>query len=400
MVPEAVKHYVQYHNTDAQGGRPADGDGPFQIYSNKPLRHLPGHTVWLISGEGARPKLYFLEYVFVVDEVSLADANQTGRAWGNEGQRFDPPIPLNDLPWFEDFKKSQQNFSLGLREIGAAYLPEFEALIQHQGFDTLTADDYLAALRVVQSSLSPAQIEMLVGHANADDQCLSMAGIAACGGYKTYEAGNSQYGRLGGMVARVLGMTHEIEGVDKTNALALAASDRDELGHWQWQMRPALCQALRQLWPDDVLPESGERVTYADEAADLRPTERAALVQARVGQGRYRKGVLALWQGRCALTGLDIEPVLVASHAKPWRYCDSNAERLDPYNGLLLAASVDRLFDVGLIGFDDDGHLLANASVSDQHLQTLGLMRGSRLRKLHPRHITYLQAHRNLVFKG
>lgn len=400
MVPEAVKHYVQYHNTDAQGGRPSGGDDRFQIFSSKPLRHLPGHTVWLISGEGTRPKRYFLEYVFEVDEVSSAEANQTGTAWGSRGHRFDPPLPLNDLPWFADFKKSQQNFSLGLREIDAAYLPEFEALTQSQGFHGVTASAYLAALRAVQSSLTPAQIEMLVGHANAPDQCLSMSGIAACGGYKNYEAGNSQYGRLGGMVARALGMTHQLEGVDKTSALALVANDRDELGHWQWRMRPALREALRQLWPDDVLVVPSDQPELQDDAADLRPTERAALIQARVGQGRYRKGLLALWQGRCALTGLDIEPALVASHAKPWRHCDSNAERLDPYNGLLLAASVDRLFDGGLVGFDDEGRLLVKASVSDQQLQTLGVTRGARLRDLDSRHIPYLQAHRRLVFKG
>ena len=35
----------------------------------------------------------------------------------------------------------------------------------------------------------------------------------------------------------------------------------------------------------------------------LRPTERTVLVQARLGQGKYRERLIALWQGRCSVTG-------------------------------------------------------------------------------------------------
>lgn len=46
--------------------------------------------------------------------------------------------------------------------------------------------------------------------------------------------------------------------------------------------------------------------------------------------------------------------VLRASHAKPWRHC-SDSERLDPDNGLPLVATLDALFDAGLITFDAGG---------------------------------------------
>ena len=403
MVPEAVKHYVQYHNTDAQGGRPAGGDGRFQIYSSKSLRSLPGHTVWLVSGEGPSPKRYFLEYIFVVEDITSGSPNV---AWGTNGQRFDPPLPLNGEPWFADFKRSQQNFSLGVREIGAEYLAHLEAMRDRvanaqpqtpaQILDSLLSSDYLQALRTVQNRITEKQVEMLVGLANAPGTCLSMARIAACGGYDGYEAANSQFGRLGALLARAMGVQDALANADKTMTLATEGSDRDELGHWQWQMRPALREALCQLWPDHVLPNVAEPV-LTDEG-DLRPTERAALVQARIGQGRYRKEVLALWHGRCALTGLDIETALVASHALPWKDCSSNAERLDPYNGLLLSASVDRLFDAGLIAFDDDGRMLVDDTISERHLHLLGLTRGARLNGLHSRHIPYLREHRKLVF--
>jgi hypothetical protein len=81
-------------------------------------------------------------------------------------------------------------------------------------------------------------------------------------------------------------------------------------------------------------------------------TEREQLAKARVGQGRFRAAVMAKW-GRgevCALTGIAISEMLVASHIKPWRDSE-NHERLDAMNGLLLAAHADRLFDRHLISF-------------------------------------------------
>ena len=100
-----------------------------------------------------------------------------------------------------------------------------------------------------------------------------------------------------------------------------------------------------------------------------------------------------IWSSRCSVTSLHIKDVLVASHAKRW--CDSsNAERLDPYNGLLLAASVDRLFEAGLISFDDDGKLRVSDDLPDDQLAIVGLSRCSKLRFVDARHRAYLRNHR------
>ena len=45
------------------------------------------------------------------------------------------------------------------------------------------------------------------------------------------------------------------------------------------------------------------------------------------------------------MTGLALPQALRASHAKPWGGGDSDAERLDVLNGLVLAAQLDALFD-------------------------------------------------------
>lgn len=123
-------------------------------------------------------------------------------------------------------------------------------------------------------------------------------------------------------------------------------------------------------------------------------TTRKALIDARVGQGRFREGLMRIWHRRCAVTGCGVEQVLVASHAVPWRENKEPETCLDPYNGLLLTASIDKLFDQHLISFDQEGRLLCKSNLSVSDLQSLGLAADARLRTLAPQHLPYLAAHR------
>ncbi len=131
---------------------------------------------------------------------------------------------------------------------------------------------------------------------------------------------------------------------------------------------------------------------------DVRPTPppdettQQALIDARLGQEGFRAELLRLGQGRCALTGCAIEPVLRASHIRPWRDADDES-RLDPNNGLLLAAHADALFDRYLISFDDEGRLLLANSLSEFDLTALGLRAHMRIR-LRPEQRAYMAHHR------
>ena len=102
------------------------------------------------------------------------------------------------------------------------------------------------------------------------------------------------------------------------------------------------------------------------------------------------------WHRRCSVTGCAIEQVLRASHIKPWRV-SSNAERLDPFNGFLLTANIDILFDRGLISFNDDGTLVHVRAIRERTLRELGCDPTVRL-KLDRRHAPYLEYHRSEIF--
>jgi predicted restriction endonuclease len=140
---------------------------------------------------------------------------------------------------------------------------------------------------------------------------------------------------------------------------------------------------------DDLERFAGEIEAIPDE------TEREAVRKARVGQGRFRQSLPELWGARCAVTGVEMPAVLTASHIKPWR-CATNAERLDPHNGLLILPQYDRLFDRGFISFDDDG-ILSPALPKDK-LELLGVRENGKLKAVNQAHRPFLTFHRERVF--
>ena len=103
----------------------------------------------------------------------------------------------------------------------------------------------------------------------------------------------------------------------------------------------------------------------------LEVTERQAIVKSRIGQGQFRENLLSKYE-KCVITGVDIPQVLVASHIKPWAACD-NRERLDINNGFILSATYDRLFDSGLISFNERGNLLIAEFINNINRDLLSL---------------------------
>lgn len=130
---------------------------------------------------------------------------------------------------------------------------------------------------------------------------------------------------------------------------------------------------------------------------ELSDTERAQLVLARIGQGNFRRNLINYWQ-RCPVTGCEEVRLLTASHIKPWS-ASLPAERLDPFNGLLLTPNIDRVFDRGLITFQDDGTLLCSSLLTDNTIEALGIQPGIRI-TLAAQHLPYMAYHREHVFES
>jgi putative restriction endonuclease len=112
------------------------------------------------------------------------------------------------------------------------------------------------------------------------------------------------------------------------------------------------------------------------------PTEIEATRKVRTMQTFFRKIVFAAYEAKCCVTGNPVSDLLVASHILPWSQFPK--ERLNPRNGLCLAAHFDRAFDAGLISFDENLQLIVsrklNRYLPNEALQTEFLPRaGQRL---------------------
>jgi hypothetical protein len=138
---------------------------------------------------------------------------------------------------------------------------------------------------------------------------------------------------------------------------------------------------------------------HQETAAMPKSTEAERWVVQRVGQDLFRSALLDFWQGRCCATGLAVPELLRASHIKPWAQCGSDEERLDVFNGLLLAPHLDALFDGGWMTVQPDGNVLFAKRMPALELQQLGVQRDLKVQGLTTTHERYLGFHRNSVFK-
>lgn len=124
------------------------------------------------------------------------------------------------------------------------------------------------------------------------------------------------------------------------------------------------------------------------------PTDKECLINARIGQGTFRRDLFIMWGG-CAVTGCTTKELLIASHIKPWNKSNGK-ERLDVFNGLLLIANLDKAFDSGLISFSSVGEIMILTMLSECH--EAGVDSAMKIR-LKQEHEPYLKYHREHVFK-
>jgi hypothetical protein len=126
-------------------------------------------------------------------------------------------------------------------------------------------------------------------------------------------------------------------------------------------------------------------------------TTKELLVKARVGQGQFGLQVRKNWKNRCSVTGSSTHAALEASHIKRWSD-SSDAERLDPNNGLLLTANLHKLFDAGLIAFEDSGPMLVSPQLSPAERKIFGVVGQTLATTPSPRVAKYLAYHKDNTF--
>ena len=79
---------------------------------------------------------------------------------------------------------------------------------------------------------------------------------------------------------------------------------------------------------------------------------REQIVKVRVNQAFFRKAILASYNNKCCITGIQQKEFLVAGHIRPWGIDEKN--RLNPRNGIAINALHDRAFESGFLTITPD----------------------------------------------
>ncbi|MDH4417711.1 MAG: HNH endonuclease signature motif containing protein [Acidovorax sp.] len=148
----------------------------------------------------------------------------------------------------------------------------------------------------------------------------------------------------------------------------------------------------RALKPKRKASANADEIERKIRSSGLPETTKKALIDARVGQGLFRSALLKLYRS-CPITGVSNPALLVASHIKAWKN-GTNEERLDPYNGLLLAPHIDKLFDRGFISFSDSGEMLISNPGTKEVLKNWHVPSVSRIPTLGKNQRIYMAYHR------
>jgi len=121
---------------------------------------------------------------------------------------------------------------------------------------------YERALLIILPQVAPSYFAMLRAHLTAPDYLISATGLSKAAGYAGYEGANLHYGKLGQQIAQEIGFVppRRANGTEIwTCAIARDPSHDPEFpnnsaldavmraidtGHFEWQMRPQVVQAL------------------------------------------------------------------------------------------------------------------------------------------------------------
>ena len=131
----------------------------------------------------------------------------------------------------------------------------------------------------------------------------------------------------------------------------------------------------------------------------IHATESIALIQARRGQGKFKTNVGKIESKGCRITGVTDARLLMASHIKPWRLCETNDERLDGHNGLLFTPTFNVLFRQGYLSFENDGTVLLSEHFPLDQLKLVGLPNAVTASPFKKEHWKYLEFHREEIFR-
>lgn len=103
--------------------------------------------------------------------------------------------------------------------------------------------EYAAAFQKIESRMTEKQKQMLIEHYNSICHVTTATDLALLVNYDSHSASNSQYGRLGSMVANEMGLGD----LGVITLVLMIPPDNYSTNEWLWVMRENVAEALEQL---------------------------------------------------------------------------------------------------------------------------------------------------------
>ena len=120
-------------------------------------------------------------------------------------------------------------------------------------------------------------------------------------------------------------------------------------------------------------------------------------VKLRRSQHKFKQVLVEKWQDQCAVCGMNVPELLVATYAKPMKDC-SHEERINPMNGLLLCANHSALYRNGLISFDGTGKIHISPKLPEEHYDQLFISPKLKVNR-EQSHKPFYKWHKKYIFK-
>lgn len=151
------------------------------------------------------------------------------------------------------------------------------------------------------------------------------------------------------------------------------------------------------IFKQDTSPAIANKITEELDDMDLVGEYKEAVTKVRVNQGEFRDRLLRRYS-KCCLCGVSDTQLLTASHIKPWAVSEPE-EKLDVNNGFLMCPNHDKLFDKGLISFDDNGNILISETLASPDRIFMNVNDKMHI-SLTEKNKVFLEYHRSHVFQG
>lgn len=185
--PEDVTHdYVAFHSSQVMGYDYRTPKDDFHFTSRKPERYLRGAIgcrAWVIASTrvGSRTS-YRLAGMF--SPSTIARENGKFGIWG-QGVPLDPPLEVTTLPWFEELRREQNNFSFGFSRIRSAnVIAELQRLLRSDASDVVIQPDEISgSTQYIEGATCQVSVNRYERNPRAREQCIQHHGCrcSVCG---------------------------------------------------------------------------------------------------------------------------------------------------------------------------------------------------------------------------